>query len=223
MKIKIEGGVHNSIIGDINTETFIQNQYNNENSKKTFDKNQILNDLVDKSIRLLERKNKLSKIEDLYNDDFTHFLRDLGYYTTDQTRTGKALKTVGEVDIMIRKENGTPVSIIEAFRLSSCGKDNSVISKHLNKLLHDYDTAGHKRNFVLVYAEASNFSKLWDSYCEYQKDLNNKPDFKGKHKLKTFEDTNDKFSKVTDVKVGKAIHEREKQDIEIFHVFINMT
>ncbi|NJO92926.1 MAG: hypothetical protein HC831_31140 [Chloroflexia bacterium] len=126
------------------------------------------------------------KIEDLYNDDFTHYLRDLGYIATDQTRTGKALCTVGEVDIMIRKENGTPVSIIEAFRLSSCGTDNTVISSHLNKLLHDYDSAGLKRNFVIIYAEAANYNTLWNNYILYITDLNSKKEFTGKNKLKSF-------------------------------------
>lgn len=222
MNIKIEGGVHNSIVGEIKTNCFIQNQYVNIDEENIFDPDKILTDLIDKSIRLLERKNKSSKIEDLYNDDFTHYLRDMGYITTDQTRTGKAIVNAGEVDIMIRKENGTPISIIEAFRLKSCGPDNSIISSHLNKLLHDYDSAGLKRNFVLVYAESENYKELWDKYILYINDLNLKKGFLGKNKLKSFIDTMDEYCKVTDIRIGKAVHEREGIEVEVFHLFINM-
>jgi len=123
---------------------------------------------------------------------------------------------------MIRKENGTPISIIEAFRLDSCGKENRVVSSHLNKLLHDYDTADHERNYILVYAEAGNFWSLWKHYLDYVNELNNKPEFEGKYPLIGFEDTEKKFSKKTEIKVGLARHEREGSIVEVYHIFINM-
>lgn len=171
---------------------------------------------------MLERKYQ-DKIENLHNDFFVDKLRD-SHIVTDQTRSGRSSSgnDAGELDIMIRKENGTPVSIIEAFRLDSCGGQNSVIASHINKLLHDYDTAGHEENYILVYAEASNFSKLWDNYLEYVKNLNSKKEFIGNNKLESFEDTGKEFSLKTDIRVGLAKHKREDYLVKIYHVFMNL-
>ena len=186
----------------------------------------LLLDLIDIASRMLERKyqDNSYKIENLHNDFFTSNLREKGYIATDQTRSGRSSSgnDAGELDIMIRKENGTPVSIIEAFRLKSCGEENNEIASHINKLLHDYDTAGHEKNYVLVYAEAKDFSKLWDNYFEYVKNLNSKKEFTGKHKLESFEDTEKQFSSKTDIRVGLAKHQREDYLVKIYHIFMNL-
>ncbi len=193
-----------------------------EEDTSEVDSDALLKDMIDKAIRMQERKN-MESIEDLYTNDFTQWLRDKYHYVTDQTHSGKANITYGRLDIMIRKENGTPISIVEALKLSSCGAENTIVSSHIDKLLHDYDTAGNKRNFVLVYAQASKFDKLWANYVEYMKDLNHKKDFRPVHKLINFEDVSYKYSQKTDLKVGLATHEREGQPIEVFHLFINMS
>lgn len=220
VNFNITGKIENSILGSsIKTKKFIQSNYTSKKQANS-DKNLIL-ELVDKSIRIMERKHT-QKIEDLHNDNFTDWLRDKGYSVSDQTRSGKSIKTSGELDMMIRKENGTPVSIIEAFRLSSCGRENSVVSSHVNKLLHNYDTAGHKNNFVLIYAESPKYHDLWLKYVEYIQQLDSKKEWDGNYKLLSFSDTEDVFSQVTDVRVGEAVHEREGNKIHIFHIFINM-
>jgi hypothetical protein len=184
------------------------------------DPNKLLKDIIDKATRMLERKNT-KKIEDLHTDELTDWLRDKGYNVADQSRTGISNLNAGEVDIMIRAENGTPVSIIEAFRLSSFDKKNIV--SHLNKLLHNYDTAGHEKNYVIVYAEAEKFSPLWKKYSDYvKKSLNEQAEFKGRYPLQSFEDTEKKFSQKTDIKVGLAKHDREGITIEVYNIFINM-
>ena len=183
-----------------------------------FDPHELLKDLTDKAIRIAEKKKE--QIEDLHNNDFAHFLRDKLYYVTDQTQSGISSKNYGELDIMIRSQNGTLVSIIEAFRLSSCGKKGTVVSSHIDKLLHDYDTVGHKTNFVIVYAEAVSFSNLWGNYIDYMQDLNSKNNFRAEYPLISFIDT--AKSNVTDIKIGLAIHKRENTNIEVYHIFINM-
>lgn len=221
IKINIPGGVTNSIIGStIKTNKFVV-QTRNIGSNNDGDSEDLLLQLVDKAVRILERKHT-RKIEDLHNDDFTDWLRDKGFQVSDQTRSGKSLKTSGELDFMIRKDNGTPVSIIEAFRLSSCGDNNTVISHHVNKLLSDYDTAGHKNKFILIYAESPNYSDLWKKYVSYISKIETKKGYDNKNKLLSFTDTGEQFSKVTDVRVGEAIHEREGKKIKVFHIFINL-
>ncbi len=185
-----------------------------------FDFSLLLTDLYGKAIRMTERKYS-KKLEDLHNDEFTDFLRDRGYIATDQTRSGRSNKNSGELDIMIRGVNGIPISIIEAFRLSSCGGNNNIVSQHIYKLLNDYDTAGHKTNFIIIYSEAKNFISNWENYSDYLEDLNNQKDFeKSKYPLIRFVDT--KISRHTDIKIGVARHLREKETVTVYHIFINM-
>lgn len=216
-KFIFNGDVKNSIIGSSIHNNSI------EHPRKMIDPGEsLLKDLIDKAHRVMERNSSQVKLEDLHNDDFTHWLRDKGYYVTDQTRSGRSAVSVGEVDIMVRSKNGTPVSIIEAFRLTTCGDSNSIVDKHINKLLSNYDTAGLVRNFILIYAESPDFMKLWMDYFTYTQKLNDKINFTSKHKLISFKDVTTEFVHVTDIKVGLAEHSRQNSLIEVYHVFINM-
>jgi len=213
------GKIVDSIIGsEINAENFSFGVSSVENEISP----DLLSDIIDKAIRVTERNSSQVKLEDLHNDDFAHWLRDKGYYVTDQTRSGRSKFAVGEVDIMIRDKNGTPSSIIEAFRLQNCTDRNQVIDTHINKLLKNYDTAGLAENYVLVYAENENFQKLWKDYFSYIEKINEKANFTSDHKLKALSDISELYSKVTDIRVAKAIHTRNSIDITIIHIFINM-
>lgn len=181
---------------------------------------QLLLDIQDQAVKMLERKHS-QQLEDLHNDVLTDFLRQKGYYATDQTRSGRSKLGVGELDIMIRKKDGTPFSIIEAFRLKSCGEKNQTVAEHLDKLLHDYDTAGHECNFVIVYAEAKNFERLWKNYQKYVRELNGKTAFRAKHPLIKFE-AKPEVSDKSSIKIGYATHRREGSVVGVYHVFINM-
>lgn len=200
-----------------------RNGKNGHNARHEIDLEQLLLDLYFKALRMQERK-YTRKIEDLHNDEFTDFLRDKGYIVTDQTYSGVSGGTAnqgGRLDMMIRRENGSPVSIIEAFRLSSCGKNNKVITSHIYKLLHNYDTAGHQTNFVLIYAESGDFPTLWEKYSIFLENLNQKQGFQGaKYPLVSFKNTG--MSDVSGVKVGLAKHKRDQQLIKIYHIFIDM-
>lgn len=166
-KFIFNGGITNAIIGANINNGNITFSLNKVHQKITSDGQQLLEDLVDKAHRFTERNSSQVKLEDLHNDDFAHWLRDRGYYVTDQTRSGRSAISVGKVDIMIPKENGTPLSIIEAFRLQTCTENNSVIDRHLNKLFDNYDTGGLKQNYILIYAENSDFVELWRAYQSY--------------------------------------------------------
>ena len=169
---------------------------------------------------MLERKHS-QQIENLHNDILTDFLRQKGYQAADQTRSGRSKLGVGEIDIMIRKKDGTPFSIIEAFRLNSCGKDNKTVAEHIDKLIHDYDTAGHERNFVIVYAEAKNFERLWTNYKNYLSEINGKAAFRAQYPLIKFEEKSE-ISDKSSIKIGLATHRREGTVVGIYHIFINM-
>lgn len=181
---------------------------------------QLLLDLQDAAVRMLERKHS-RQLEDLHNDILVDFLRQKGYIATDQTRSGRSKLGVGEIDVMIRKKDGTPFSIIEAFRLDSCGEKNKIIAEHIDKLLHHYDTAGHARNFIMVYAEAKNFERLWRNYQKYVGEINGKKAFRADYPLVKFAEKigiNDKSS----IKIGLATHRRDGKIVEVYHLFVNM-
>ena len=194
--------------------------YHPDQSQHRFNAENLLYDLIEKCSRLLERK-RVKRIEDLITDDFTDYLRDKGYYVSDQTRSGIALKQAGELDILIRNNNGVPISIIEAFRIRSCGTENKVIIDHINKLLYQYDSNGLRFNFILVYGEASNFSQLWDNYVKYMEKLSENEHYNKKIPIVGFS-VEKNLSLRTDVKIGIAKHLREGEEILIYHIMTNL-
>lgn len=182
----------------------------------------VLNDLIEVSSRMLERKYQ-KKIEDLINDDLVDLLRTKGHSISDQTRSGMSSsgKGAGELDIMIRRANGIPVTIIECFRLESCGSKNVVVVEHINKLLSKYDTHELKRKFIVVLGEATRFDNLWVNYQEYIKNLNNNIGFGDSYPFSGFSMRNDLHS-FANLKVGIARHENNGETIEVVHLMINM-
>lgn len=182
----------------------------------------ILNDLIEVGSRILERKFQ-KKIEDLINDDIVDLLRTKGHIISDQTRSGisSSGKGAGELDIMIRMNNGIPVTIIECFRLESCGSKNTIVSEHLTKLISKYDTHELKRKFVIVFGEAERFDNLWTNYIQYIKNLNSNNDYGDKYPLSGFSVRDDLHS-FANMKVGISRHDNNGESIEVVHLMLNM-
>ena len=199
---------------------YISNTEIDDNPMYSLDK--IQNDLVEVSSRVLERKFQ-KRIEDLINDDLVDLLRTKGHNVSDQSRSGKSGNGIGagEVDIMIRRANGIPVTIIESFRLQSCGSKNVVVAQHINKLLTKYDTHEIKRKFILVFGEAERFDNLWVNYSEYIKNLNNNYDFGDSYLLSGFSVRND-LHEFSNLKIGVSRHENNGDTIEVVHLVLNM-
>ncbi|MGD1867272.1 MAG: hypothetical protein ACFB0D_22205 [Phormidesmis sp.] len=142
-------------------------------------------------------------------------LEGKGYPVKDQTRRGKSAsgKSAGELDIFVQEKNGAPFTIIEALNLKST--DKGYIDLHLKKIF-DYDTAGCKHNFILVYSRAQNFSQLCRNYLDYL------PFVDYPYPL---HDT--QFSVVvdlpfSDIKIVKATHIRNEEEVSLFHVIIDL-
>lgn len=183
----------------------------------------ILHDIIEVCSRILERK-FTKKIENLLNDDLTDLLRTKGYNVTDQTRSGRSGgqgKDAGEIDLMIRSSRSVPLSIIECFRLDNCGSANTVIAKHISKLLSDYDTHGLSRNFIVVFFEGVKFERAWDSYVKYMNNLGNNESFNSQYPLSGFS-RQPGLSPGENMKIGFARHEREGNEVEVVHLFLNM-
>lgn len=182
----------------------------------------ILNDLIEISSRVLERKFQ-KKIEDIINDDLVDLLRTKGHNIADQTRSGISGngKGAGEIDIMIRRSNGIPITIIECFRLESCGSKNVIVAEHLIKLLSKYDTQELPRKFIVVFGEAERFDNLWINYSEYIKNLNKNFDYGEKYPLSGFNVRND-LHNFSNLKVGISRHENNGEIVEVVHLMLNM-
>lgn len=182
----------------------------------------ILNDLIEVGSRILERKFQ-KKIEDIVNDHIVDLLRTKGHNIADQTRSGLSGngKGAGELDIMIRMNNGIPVTIIECFRLGSCGSKNTIVTDHLIKLLSKYDTHELKRKFIIIFGEAERFDNLWISYTQYIKDLNSNNDYGDKYPLSGFSVRDDLHS-FANMKVGISRHDNNGESVEVVHIMLNM-
>ncbi|GGD28656.1 COR domain-containing protein [Hyunsoonleella pacifica] len=182
----------------------------------------VLNDLIEVSSRVLERKFQ-KKIENLINDDLVDLLRTKGHNISDQTRSGISGngRGAGELDIMIRRNNGIPVTIIECFRLDSCGSKNVVVAEHMKKLFSKYDTHELKRKFIVVFGEAQRFDNLWVNYSEYIKNLNSNYDFGENYPISGFS-VRDDLHGFSNLKVGVSRHENNGETIEIVHLMLNM-
>lgn len=183
----------------------------------------LTSDLVEISSRLLERK-FVKRIEDQINDDITDLLRTKGYNVTDQTRSGVSESGLqsGELDLMIRKENGTPITIVESLRLKSCGSKNRKIAAHINKLFTNYDTHGLERNFILVFGEAKNFQSLCESYFRYIDGLNSKPEFNEKEFPISGIGYMPQLSSSANIKLIMSNHLHNGKNRELVHIILNM-
>lgn len=196
--------------------------YEPDNNNPLYSLDKVLNDLIEVGSRVLERKFQ-KKIEDFINDDIVDLLRSKGHNISDQTRSGSsgAGKGAGELDIMIRKNNGIPVSIVECFRLENCGSKNTVVAEHLIKLLSKYDTHELRRKFIMVFGEAERFDNLWINYSNYIRDINSNENYGDKYPLSGFDIRNDLHS-FANLKVGVSRHENNGDTLEVVHIMLNM-
>jgi Leucine-rich repeat (LRR) protein len=210
--------------------SILDNSEQNNNLELNFfkDVNQInlekiTSDLVEALSRLLERK-YVKRIEDQINDDIADLLRMKGYIVTDQTRSGASESGLqsGELDLMIRGENGIPITIVESLRLTSCGSKNKVIASHINKLFTKYDTHGLERNFILVFGEAQNFQNLCKNYFRYIEELNSKVGFEEKEFPVTTVSLKPNFSDLANIKIAISYHLHNNETRELVHIIINM-
>ena len=180
----------------------------------------MLKDLVCLLLILQSRKN-LKLDENEWNDYLTDLLRVKEYYVADQSRSGSSGNRIesksGELDITIRdfKNSGIIKSIIEAFKLSSCGGNNKSIKDHYNRLVTRYDTSGNEENFIIVYSTSANFTPLWERYLRYfEIEI-----FKNIYRIHEID-----YREIpkSDIKIGLSTIKRQNKEMRIYHLFLNM-
>src|SRR5690625_607524 len=182
-------------------------------------KDTLLTALVSSLLRVQGRKYTY-KTENEKNDALADSLRDKGYSVLDQTRLGRSGtdKTKnynsGELDIVITdpEKNSEIISIIEALELSTVGEKNKLIKSHIDKLIYRYDTAGNHENFIIIYAKAKHFDKLWK---KYKQNINSKI-FLDRPDIRELE-----MSK-SEIKCGRTTYIRSGKQLILHHLFVNM-
>jgi hypothetical protein len=153
--------------------------------------------------------------EDSRNSILTTLLERIGIIVKDQTHWGRSATGVssGELDLKIQDHTGIPIAICEAFILKSL--DKNYIDIHLSKLF-GYDPNGLKQNFIIIYSEASNFIELWKKYLLYV------PEIGFQHPLLSIQDVSDELSEFAEIRIALAMHQRNDNTVNIYHIFMNM-
>ncbi len=190
---------------------------NKELAQKEFNSEELTIDLL-RFAQIIQKRKTGKEKEDDITDKFTDLLDSNHYEIADQSRVGVGKRT--DITVKNPKTKAT-ASIIEALILNSFNKDNTTIAEHISKLLTKYDTAGCRRNFVLVYSTTKDFNFAWEKYVSYLKDLPNKLNFNNQYEFLSFFDENTKYNSPTDLKIGKALHKRNGNFVEIVHIFVN--
>ncbi|WP_437920019.1 hypothetical protein [Sphingobacterium sp. LRF_L2] len=133
---------------------------------------------------------------------------------SEANRAGLAFR-----DIIISDNLNNNISAIECFRLYSIPKQQNIdscISSHLTKMFAN-EPLGLSPLFVIVYCETKSFTKSWNKYLNYYRSI----DF-GKYKSKSIQDISGHQYEAVNLKTAKAVHNREKTEIIVYHLFINM-
>lgn len=96
---------------------------------------------------------------------------------------------------------------MEALNLSSL--DKNYLSEHIDKVFI-YDRLGMRCNLLISYINVADFSKFYDKYKEFVENYDYKYAL-----LRT--EAEDQY---TNIRVIKTVHNREEQEIFLYHVLV---
>ena len=151
--------------------------------------------------------------EDSRNSFVANVLTNKNFRVKDQTKWGIAKVKAGKIDIKIDDDKGETFAICEAFNLQDF--DRTKIKNHLTKIFN-YDANGLPENYIIVYCD-KNFMENWQEYIQYVSEI----DYE--HKILNFTDISNNHDISANIKVGIAIHERNKKQVKIYHIFVQMS
>lgn len=168
--------------------------------------------------------------ENKYNIQITSFLNErfsarswtakdqsMGGSTNSESTANKA--GVAFRDIVICDQGNHTISSIECFRLKSVPlepENDVVISDHLTKIFAN-EPVGVSPLFIIIYCETKSFSETWNKYLKYIERI----DF-SEHRISKVDSDVLNNSSRANVKIAKVCHVREINEINVYHIFINM-
>ncbi|MEZ9625603.1 COR domain-containing protein [Aliivibrio fischeri] len=135
------------------------------NYEAGFDYNKLTSNIESSLLLISESRNIVfHEKEDLINTRLRDALIGRGYFAADQSLGGESgsQKSEGERDIVIRCQGGQSKTIIEGICLSVCSKTK--IDEHYTKLVNNYDTSWHKKNYLIIYSKSKKFESLCSNY-----------------------------------------------------------
>lgn len=168
--------------------------------------------------------------ENKYNIQISGFLNERfsakNWTAKDQsmggtTQSDSKMKRAGVAfrDIVISNETNNHVSSIECFRIKSVPNEieNDVIIKdHLTKIFVN-EPIGVSPLFIIVYCETKSFTRTWDKYLGYIEKI----DF-SEYLISQIDKTIPQSPARANIKIAKVTHARETNEINVYHVFVNM-
>ena len=130
--------------------------------------NQDLLSIIIAGCSYMQKRSWLPGKEDIRNDYLCDILRTAQVLVLDQSRSGTARTSSGELDFLFQdKSSLQDYAIMEALNLNNLNKP--YIQKHITKLVDDnhYNPNGLKELYLLVYAEVDAFSDFCSRYEKF--------------------------------------------------------
>jgi hypothetical protein len=123
-------------------------------------------------------------------------------------------------DLIVVGKTGQHLSAMECFRLRHLPRKQSLaneIASHVRKIFRN-EPLGISPLFIVVYYEGKkDFGQAWLTYVDYINDL----EFDNYHLIHLEPNVTD-FGARANIRVAKALHNRELSTIIVYHIMINM-
>lgn len=158
--------------------------------------------------------------EDNRNRRMRDTLQNFGYDIHDQTQIGisGSGKDVGELDLMVYREDSIPWSVIESLRVYDRAKRDW--NSHLSKLLDNYNPHGVPFLFMVTYVdcEKAKFDAIW---IEYQAHIQ-------KHDTGKFEYVKESFEILTEkhnnfyLQIARSQYRCGGYVPTVYHIFVQV-
>jgi hypothetical protein len=208
----------------VGIDVLLNDIFTKKEIKSKIDFDTMINHMLDKARRIALKKDQV-QLEKLHREEFGNWLKSNGYASINPEAEISERKEPYFITPLVRTEMKQIVSIFAPFRLNTIAGETKTIVKNLDKIVHEYQTEDHVKDFVLIYVTALNekeFQNQWGQYIELVKGINDDVLFRGEFTLVDFEDVSHKFGNPANVKIGTATHERANENLEVCHMLVRI-
>lgn len=176
--------------------------------RKTVNEEKISTDVFRALLNAQRNPIYIGQKENTINDGIRDML-DGTYGLKDQTRQGvsESGKDAGEIDLMLYSD-GLPIALMEGMKLNYV--NTTVIDKHINKALVNYDPIGCPLVYILMYVTSKKFDEFWEKVVKHLRM------FKFSYEL--LEGIREISTAYTDSRHGKLILQRNGKRVNV-HVY----
>lgn len=193
--------------------------------KSNKNENSLLRKFIDAASKLQSRKLMLlgfneNKVNIYYQDLLNPLLKLGGNSAKEQSLMGTSatLKEFGQIDISVEDIDAIPKTIFEGFFLSSI--DTTVIKKHFDKTIINYDANGLNEKYLGVYCKSVHFDVLIEGYSSYIKSFEN-TNVNNIEILET-SDISQFYVQGSEIKILRTDYKRSSQKLHLYHLLINI-